>query len=128
LDNQNLVSLLHDANKQIKTLDFNSVCNLINESKTIIIDVREESEVQYSGLIKNAIHIPRGVIEFKLKLDSMDNPVDIDDQTNILIYCAAGYRSVLAAKTLNDMGFKNVFNMPGFADWVTNGGEIESLS
>ena len=128
MDPQTLDSLLYDANKQIETLDFKSACKLINESRTIIIDVREESEVHYSGLIKHAIHIPRGVIEFKLKLDSMDNPVDIDDQTNILIYCAAGYRSVLAAKALKDMGFKNVFNMPGFADWVTNGGDVDSPS
>lgn len=117
--------LLKEANNQIETLDFNAALKLINNSKTIIIDVREESEVHHSGLIKNAIHIPRGVIEFKLELDSMNNPVDIDDQTNILIYCAAGYRSVLAAKTLKDMGFKNVFNMQGFADWVTNGGDLE---
>ena len=61
---------------------------------------------------------------FKLAPDSANNPINIDDNTNILVYCAGGYRSALAAKALQDLGFKNVFNIGGFADWVNSGGEI----
>lgn len=119
-----LESMLSEANQNIKRLDFSETENIIKNTNHVIIDVREESEVQSHGLIKNAIHIPRGLIEFKLKPYSFDNPVTIDDDTNILVYCAGGYRSALAAKALQDLGFKNVFNIGGFADWANSGGEI----
>ena len=61
---------------------------------------------------------------FKLSPNSPNNPVEIKESTNILVYCAGGYRSALAAKALQDLGFKNVFNIGGFADWVNSGGEI----
>ena len=48
-----------------------------------------------------------------------------DNETYILVYCAGGYRSALAAKTLKDFGFKNVFNIGGYEEWIQNGGEIQ---
>ena len=113
--------LLEEANKEIKRLSFNESIYFIENHKTFIIDVREESEVNNSGLIKNAIHIPRGLIEFK----STDISSLIDDGTYILVYCAGGYRSALAAKTLKDFGFNNVFNIGGYDEWIQNGGEIQ---
>ncbi len=118
--------LLEIANKQIKRLTFAESMNIIRNSKFVIIDVREESEVYNQGIIKNAIHIPRGLIEFKLSPDSPNNPVNIDEDTNILVYCAGGFRSALAAKTLSDMGFHNVYNMGGFQEWIDSGGEIQA--
>ena len=102
--------------------------NLIENSNTVIIDVREESEVNNLGIVKGAIHIPRGLLEFKLEPNSINNSININRETNILIYCAGGYRSALAAKTLKDLGFKNVFNLGGFSDWVAAGGEIEVIN
>ena len=118
--------LLEIANKQIKRLTFAESMDIIRNSKFVIIDVREESEVYNQGLIKNAIHIPRGLIEFKLSPDSPNNPINIDEDTNILVYCAGGFRSALAAKTLSDMGFHNVYNMGGFQEWIDSGGEIQA--
>ena len=120
-----LDSLLAEANKIIKRLSFQESMEMINNTKTIIIDVREESEVFNLGIIKNAIHIPRGLLEFKLSPNSQNNPVKIDDDTNILVYCAGGYRSALAAKSLYDLGFMNVFNIGGFQEWIDAGGEIQ---
>ena len=123
---KDLNSLLKDANSVVKRLSFEESMNLINNSETVIIDVREESEVYNLGIIKNAIHIPRGLIEFKLSPNSPNNPVLINDDTNILVYCAGGYRSALAAKSLLDLGFKNVYNLGGFQEWVESGGEIQA--
>tara|TARA_Y200000002_G_scaffold381850_1_gene397034 strand:- start:1125 stop:1502 length:378 start_codon:yes stop_codon:yes gene_type:complete len=120
-----LESMLSEANQIIKRLDFSETENIIKNTNHVIIDVREESEVQSHGLIKNAIHIPRGLIEFKLKPYSFDNPVTIDDDTNILVYCAGGYRSALAAQTLVNLGFNNVYNIGGFGEWVSNGGQLQ---
>tara|TARA_Y100001949_G_scaffold46445_1_gene38474 strand:- start:879 stop:1265 length:387 start_codon:yes stop_codon:yes gene_type:complete len=125
MQTKTLEKLLIEANDLVKRLSFEESINLIKNSKVVIIDVREESEVYNLGLVKNAIHIPRGLLEFKLSPNSPNNPVLIDDETNILVYCAGGYRSALAAKTLLDLGFKNVYNLGGFQEWVQSGGEIQ---
>ena len=123
---KDLNTLLKEANDIVKRLSYEESNLLIENYKTVIIDVREESEVYSQGIIKNAIHIPRGLIEFQLKPDSDKNPVSIDSETNILVYCAGGYRSALAAKSLIDLGFKNVYNLGGFQEWVESGGKIQA--
>ena len=125
MQTKSLEELLIEANDLVKRLSYDESVNLISNTQTVIIDVREESEVYNLGLIKNAVHIPRGLIEFKLSPNSPNNPVLIDDNTNILVYCAGGYRSALAAKSLLDLGFKNVYNLGGFQEWVASGGEIQ---
>ena len=125
MQTKSLEELLIEANDLVKRLSYDESVDLITNTQTVIIDVREESEVYNLGLIKNAVHIPRGLIEFKLSPNSPNNPVLINDDTNILVYCAGGYRSALAAKSLIDLGFKNVYNLGGFQEWVESGGEIQ---
>jgi rhodanese-related sulfurtransferase len=125
MQTKTLEALLIEANDLIKRLSYEESVDLINNTQTVIIDVREESEVYNLGLIKNAVHIPRGLLEFKLSPNSPNNPVFISDDTNILVYCAGGHRSALAAKSLLDLGFKNVYNLGGFQEWVESGGEIQ---
>ena len=125
MQTKTLEALLIEANDLVKRLSYDESVDLINNTQTVIIDVREESEVYNLGLIKNAVHIPRGLLEFKLSPNSPNNPILINDDTNILVYCAGGYRSALAAKSLLDLGFKNVFNLGGFQEWVESGGEIQ---
>ncbi len=125
MQTKTLEVLLIEANDLVKRLSYDESVDLINNTRTVIIDVREESEVHNLGLIKNAVHIPRGLIEFKLSPNSPNNPVLINDDTNILVYCAGGFRSALAAKSLLDLGFKNVYNLGGFQEWVESGGEIQ---
>ena len=120
---KSLELILEEANKQIKRLSYDDSIDLIKNHSTLIIDVREESEVHSSGVIKNAIHIPRGLIEFKISNISTIT----EEDTNILVYCAGGHRSALAAKTLKDFGFKNVFNIGGYEEWILNGGEIQAF-
>ena len=125
--NISLNSLLEEANNQIQRLSYDETIEVINTKPHVIIDVREESEVLSHGLIKSAVNItPRGVIEFKLAPNSLHNPININDDTFILVYCAGGYRSALAAKVLEDIGFKNVFNIGGFGEWLSSGGEVET--
>ena len=126
MQTKTLEALLEIANKEIKRLDFTESLNLIKKTESVIIDVREESEVLNQGLIKDAIHIPRGLIEFKLSPNSINNPANINADTNLLVYCAGGYRSALAAKTLLDLGFKNVFNLGGYQEWIDAGGDIQA--
>ena len=74
MENKTLDSLLIEANHNVTRIGFDEALKIINLPNTFIIDVREESEVANLGLIKNAIHIPRGLIEFKIELNSSNNP------------------------------------------------------
>ncbi len=125
MQTKSIEELLIEANDLVKRLSYDESVDLITNTQTVIIDVREESEVYNLGLIKNAVHIPRGLIEFKLSPNSPNNPVLINDDTNILVYCAGGYRSALAAKSLIDLGFRNVYNLGGFQEWIESGGDIQ---
>tara|TARA_B100000963_G_scaffold184671_1_gene160507 strand:- start:207 stop:593 length:387 start_codon:yes stop_codon:yes gene_type:complete len=124
MQTKSLEILLQEANDEIKRLSFSEAQELIESNESVIIDVREESEVNSLGIIQGSIHIPRGLIEFKLNPNSPNNVKNISDQTNLLIYCAGGYRSALAAKSLKEIGFKNVFNLGGFDEWIDNGGKV----
>jgi rhodanese-related sulfurtransferase len=127
MENKTLGSLLLEANQNVPRLNYDESLLLLKNDNTVLIDVREESEVASFGIIKNAIHIPRGLIEFKIEYDSLSNPSNIKNDTNILFYCAGGYRSALAAYSIQQLGFKNVFNIGGFGEWVDNGGEVRSI-
>ena len=116
--------LLDIANDSVTRVDFDTANEMILNG-AYIVDVREESEVAQSGKITDAIHIPRGLIEFQLSAESTTNPLNIKKDSDILIYCAAGIRAALAAKTLQDLGFENVFNLGGLSEWVSSGGAIE---
>ena len=79
MQHKTLNDLLIEANNEVRSLDYLETLNKIENNKCVIIDVREESELIQHGYIKNAINIPRGLIEFKLAPASANNPINIDD-------------------------------------------------
>ena len=120
-----ITDLLNIANDSVKRLNFDDANEFILEG-AFVIDVREESEVAQTGKVSNALHIPRGLIEFKLNPEAQNNPLGIQKDSTLLVYCASGVRSALAAKTLQDLGFENVFNLGSISEWVSNGGTLET--
>ena len=118
----NINELLNEANELVPRISFEDANGIIGDPNTIILDVREGQELRESGKIKGAIHVPRGLLEFVFRPeDYVENP----ENMKILVYCAAGARAALAAKTLMYIGYKDVFNLGGFKEWVENDGEIE---
>ena len=116
-------TLISEASEQIKTISADDALKLNNENKCNLIDLREESELTNSGSIENSTHIPRGLLEFSLNPNSpliQNNLIDINKE--IVLFCAAGGRSALAAKTLEDMGFKNVSHIDGGFGAMRNNG------
>ncbi len=107
-------NLIEDANKEIKTISAGEALILSKDNKCNLIDLREEGELNNAGSIENSTHIPRGLLEFSLNDNSplIQNNI-IDTNKDIVLFCAAGGRSALAAKTLKDMGFKNVSHIDG---------------
>ena len=106
--------LVDNALKEIKTINTDEAIKLVEDNKCNLIDLREEGELNNNGSVEKSIHIPRGLLEFSLNSNSpliKNNVLNIDKE--IVLFCAAGGRSALAAKTLNDMGFKNVSHIEG---------------
>ena len=120
----NINELLNEANELVPRISFDDAKAILDDPNTIVLDVREGQELRESGKIKGAIHVPRGLLEFIFRPEDY---VEDSKKMKILIYCAAGARAALAAKTLMDMGYKDVFNLGGFKEWVENGGEIEVI-
>ena len=120
----NINELLNEANELVPRISFEDANGILDDPNTIILDVREGQELRESGKIKGAIHVPRGLLEFVFRPeDYVENP----ENMKILVYCAAGARAALAAKTLMYIGYKDVVNLGGFKEWVENGGEIEVI-
>ena len=107
-------TLISEASKQIKTISAKDALNLSNNNMCNLIDLREEGELKNNGIIENSTHIPRGLLEFSLNSNSplIQNNI-VDKNKDIVLFCAAGGRSALAAKTLKDMGFENVSHIEG---------------
>ena len=120
----NINELLREANELVPRINFDDASALVDDPNTIILDVREEQELRESGKIKGAIHVPRGLLEFVFRPEDY---VKEPEKMKILVYCAAGARAALAAKTLIYIGYKDVFNLGGFKEWVENGGDIEVI-
>ena len=96
---------------------------LANENKCNLIDIRDGTELQKLGTIENSFHISRGLLEFSIHPESpyiQNNQIDLSKE--LVLFCAAGGRSALAAKTLKDMGFKNVSHIEGGFGLMTQKG------
>ncbi len=120
-----LNQLLQEANEKVKRLSFTEASEVIATEKNIIIDVREESEVIASGLIKGAINIPKSLFDNNFSKDLIENHIDDIEQTKVLLYCAVGVRSAIVGLTLVKNGYKNILNIGGYSEWISNNGEIE---
>ena len=115
--------LVDEANKSIKVLSPEEVKTAYEKGEVTLIDVRDIRELWKEGTIKDAIHIPRGMLEFWLDPQSAyHQEKKIGQLKNIVLYCALGFRSALATKSLKDMGFKNVSNASGGFDSLKKAG------
>jgi rhodanese-related sulfurtransferase len=113
--------MLADANASVPRLSPAEAGARIRSGDVLVVDVRDAAEVQQSGKIKGAVNVSRGLLEFRADPDSPShNPAFRKDRT-ILLHCASGGRSALAAKTLQEMGYTAVFNIGGFKELADAG-------
>ena len=115
--------LVEEASKVINKMTPNEVKSAFEKGEVTLIDIRDIRELWKEGTIKNSMHIPRGMLEFWLDPSSpyfKENK--IKELKNMVLYCGIGWRSALATKSLNEMGFKNVFNAEGGFDGLKNAG------
>ena len=110
-------TLVEEAQKSIETLSSEEVKKLAESKEITLIDVRDIREIWKEGTIENSKHIPRGMLEFWLDPESTYYQANkIKDIKKMVLFCALGWRSALATKSLVDMGFKNVAHVNGGFD------------
>ena len=107
-------SLVTEALSEVKTITADEALKLSNENKCTLIDIREKGELDKTGRIENSNHIPRGMLEFWLDPEGpYFKSGKIDMSKEMVLFCAGGLRSALAAKSLKEMGFENVSHLDG---------------
>ena len=107
-------TLVSEALEQIKTINTEEALKMFNEKECNLIDIRDVRELQNEGQVEGANHIPRGMLEFWLDPNSpyfKEGKLDMNKE--MVLFCAGGLRSALAAKSLNDMGFEKVSHIDG---------------
>ena len=106
--------LVKEALSEIKTISPDEAFKMTNENNCNLIDIRDIRELEREGRVENSNHIPRGMLEFWLDPESpyfKDGKMDMNKE--MVLFCAGGLRSALAAKTLKDMGFEKVSHIDG---------------
>ena len=115
--------LVEEALKSIETLNSRDVKKSLEKNEITLIDVRDIREIWKEGTIKNSKHIPRGMLEFWLDPESTYYQANkIKDVKKMVLFCALGWRSALATKSLLDMGFNNVAHVDGGFDALKKSG------
>ncbi len=119
-------SLVADANAAVDTLPAQAAVALGAESNVTFVDVREPDERVRTGSIPGAVSAPRGFLEFLADPASERHDPRLSSDRHLVLFCASGGRSALAAKTLKDMGFPSVSHIAGgFPAWQAAEGPTE---
>ena len=119
--------LLAAANAVTPKISPQDAKTLIGRGDVLVVDVRESAELQSTGKVQGAKHVPRGMIEFRADPDSPYYDSAFEREKIVLLYCASGGRSALAGKTLTEFGYKDVRNLGAFKDWQESGGAVEKV-
>ena len=117
--------MLEAANAVVPKITPENARQMIDKGNTLVVDVRDAPEVASSGKIEGAVHVSRGMLEFRADPQSPSHDKKFAKDKNVILYCGSGGRAALAGKLLKDMGYEHVYNAGGFKDWVDSGGSVE---
>lgn len=122
-------TLVDEAMAQVKTYTVEEVRARLGDPALQVVDIRDVRELQAEGTVPGSYHAPRGMLEFWVDPASpYHKKVFADEGREYVLFCGAGWRSALAAKTLQDMGMANVAHIDGgFTEWVKQGAPTETL-
>jgi rhodanese-related sulfurtransferase len=117
------------ANEVVVTVPAAEAVGLMGDSQVAFVDIREQSELDESGWIPDAVHAPRGLLEFYIDSSSSSHKEVFSSGKRIVFYCAGGARSALAAQLAMDMGLADVAHVGGgFRAWVEAGGPVDKAA
>ena len=123
---KSIMELVAEAKAVVSTITPQEAAQL-QAKGALIVDVRDAPELQAGGKVKGAVHVSRGMLEFKADPKSPYHDPIFDPNKTVILYCASGGRSALSGKALKEIGFKDVRNLGAFKDWAESGGAIERV-
>ena len=121
----NVKQMIEAANAVVPKITPVEARDLIAKGNTLVVDIRDATEVHASGKVAGAVHVSRGMLEFRACTESPTHDKVFAKDKVVVLYCASGGRAALAGKLLKDMGYGEVYNMGGFKDWCESGGAVE---
>jgi rhodanese-related sulfurtransferase len=117
--------MLAAANAAVPKITPAEARDMIAKGNVLVVDVRDAPEVEKSGKVAGAMHVSRGMLEFRADPDSPYHDKNFAKDKTVILYCASGGRSALSGKTLKDLGYEKVYNVGAFKDWAESGGAVD---
>ena len=111
---KSLQTLVSQAMQEIKTINVDEALEMVKDNNCNLIDIRDTRELESTGKVENSIHISRGMLEIYLDPDSAFFQQGVLDQNKeMILFCAGGVRSALAVKALKNMGYEKISHIEG---------------
>ena len=105
--------MVAEAKSRIENLDPDTVERELQDGDAVLVDIRDAPELEADGAIPGSVHVPRGMLEFRADTTSPYHQTPLDPGTRVILHCASGGRSALAAQTLQEMGYEDVAHLDG---------------
>jgi rhodanese-related sulfurtransferase len=119
--------MLAAANTAVPRIGREEAAALMAGGDVLVVDVRDASELLANGKVAGAVHVSRGMLEFRADPESPYHDEAFNRDRTVILYCASGGRSALAGKALQDLGYRDVRNLGAFKDWAEGGGAVERV-
>ena len=120
-----LKQMMEAANAVVPKITPSEARQMIARGNTLMVDVRDGSEVEKSGKAAGAVHVSRGMLEFRADPESPAHDKNFTKDKTVILYCGSGGRAALAGKLLKDIGYGDVYNAGSFKEWAESGGAVE---
>jgi rhodanese-related sulfurtransferase len=117
--------MIEAANAAVPRITPAEAREMVATGNALLVDVRDAPEVEQTGKITGALHISRGMLEFRADPESPYRDKSFAKDKAIIVYCASGGRSALSGKALKELGYDRVYNLGAFKDWVEAGGAVD---
>jgi len=111
---KSIQTLVSEAMQEIKTINADEALKMVQDNNCNLIDIRDARELENSGSVENSVHISRGMLEIYMDPNSaLFKQGVLDQNKEMVLFCAGGVRSALAVKALKDMGYKKISHIEG---------------
>jgi rhodanese-related sulfurtransferase len=120
-----LKQMMEAANAVVPRITPVQAREMIAKGNALVVDVRDAPEIEKSGKVAGAVHVSRGMLEFRADPESPYHDKNFDKSKTVILYCASGGRSALSGKVLKEMGYHEVYNLGEFKDWAEGGEAVD---
>jgi rhodanese-related sulfurtransferase len=119
--------MMEAANAAVPRITPAQAREMMAKGDALVVDVRDAPELQSSGKVAGAVHVSRGMLEFRADPQLPSHDKNFAKDKAVILYCGSGGRAALAGKMLKELGYERVYNLGGFKDWAEAGGEVEKV-